>query len=33
MSTYTEEIEYDDFVDGCWCCDMNLDILEGEGDD
>jgi hypothetical protein len=33
MSTYVEEIEYDDFVDGCWCCDMNLDILEGEGDE
>jgi hypothetical protein len=30
MSTYIEEIEYDDFVDGCDCCDMNLAILEEE---
>ncbi len=30
MSNYTPEYEIDDFIDGCECCAMNLEILEGK---
>jgi len=30
MSNYTPEYDVDDFIDDCWCCAMNLNILEGE---
>jgi hypothetical protein len=33
MSNYTAEYDIDDFVDNCKCCAMNLEILEGAGNE
>jgi hypothetical protein len=33
MSNYTPEYDIDDIVDGCECCAMNVEILEGGGDE
>ena len=33
MNNYVAEYDIDDFVDGCDCCEMNIKILEGEGNE